>query len=134
MTDPVFPVILNVDADGTMMSTSSGALGRGDPAFFFLRQNFHTTWEKTGERDIMTRQLLFMQNPDGTLLFIVRTTGEWTFDEDFEGFSVQFEASLFLPEQLMGPDRNEPNPNSEEAPFLGPFPSVVSTGKRLHVE
>ena len=51
-----------------------------------------------------------------------------------EEFSVQFNASLFDPTQLMAPDLTEPNPNSEEAPALGPFPSVASTGKRLHVE
>ena len=134
VTEPVFPIILNISADGTMLSTSSAALGRGDPEFFFLRQNFHTTWERTGLREVTSRHMLFMHYADGTLAFIVRTTGVWNFDEEFEEFSVQFEASLFDPTQLMGEDLREPNPNSEEAPAYGVYPSFVSTGKRLHVQ
>lgn len=134
VTEPVFPILLTIDANGTMLSTSSAALGRGDPEFFFLRQNFHTTWERTGWRELTTRHMLFMHNADGTLLFIVRTTGVWNFDNDFEEFTVQFEASLFDPTQLMGEDLRQPNPNSDEAPVAGTYPSLVSSGKRLHVE
>ena len=90
--------------------------------------------ERTGWRELTTRHLLFMHNADGTLALIVRTTGLWNFDDDLEEFTVQFEASLFDPTQLMGPDLTEPNPNSDEAPLLGPYPSVESTGKRLHAQ
>jgi len=135
-TEPVFPLIVNINADGTMVSTSSAALGRDNPDLFRLRQNIHTTWERTGQRELTTRHLMFMHDPAGPLEIIIRTTGVWNFDDDFEEFSVQFEASLFLPTQLMGEDLRQPNPNHDDPndPPLGVYPSVESTGKRLHVE
>ena len=39
-TEPVFPILLTINADGTMLSTSSAALGRGEPEIYSLRQNF----------------------------------------------------------------------------------------------
>ena len=133
-TEPVFPMILTINAEHTMVSTSSAALGRDDHDLFRLRQNIHTTWERTGQRELTTRHLMFMHDPAGPLEIIIRTTGVWNFDHDFEEFSVQFDASLFTPDQLMGEDLRQPNPNYEGAPYAGPYPSFVSTGKRLHVE
>lgn len=134
VTEPPAPMIVTIDAGGTMVSTSSAALGRGAPELFLLRQNIHTTWKKTGRRELTTRHLLFLHNPDGSLLWIVRTIGVWRFDEDLDSFNGEFTAEIFLPEQLAGPELRGPmTPNTTEPPAIGVFPGGTFQGKRLEV-
>ena len=133
-TEPAWAILLTIDAEGTFVTTSSAALGRGDPEVYMLRQNYHGTWERTGWREITSRHILFLHDAAGNLVYMVRTTGVWTFDHDFEEFNVEFLASAFLWQTLMGEDYRDPNPNTEADPLGPPQPSVPSWGKRLHVE
>jgi hypothetical protein len=120
--------ITTQNADGTAVTAAGNAfLGLGDPGIA-LQSTFHQTWKRTGCRQLTFGHLVYGYRPtDGTLLFIVRATGQAEYDSDFEESNGVLTVEFFWPEQLLDPL----DPNTEEEPFLSV--DATFTGRRLHV-
>jgi hypothetical protein len=114
--------------DGTGMTTSSRALGAGDPLSNGLSTTHHLQWEEAGPRAIRWRILHFGHDADGNLVYISRTHGMTEFDEEFESWNETFQVEVFEPHALLEPM----NPNDPDAE-----PSATGEGtckaKRLHI-
>ena len=120
--------ITTQNADGTAVTSAGNAfLGLGDPGVA-IQNVFHQTWKRSGPRQLTFRHLLYAYLPtDGTLVFIVRATGQAEYDSDFEYSTGVLTAEFFWPEQLLDPL----DPNTEEDPYLSI--EATFTGRRLHV-
>jgi hypothetical protein len=115
--------------DGTGVTTSSRAMGAGDPERHGLSTTHHILWEESGTRAIRWRILHFGHDTDGSLRYLSRTHGVMEFDQDFESWSGTFQVEVLEPRDLLEPlDPNDPEVE----------PSATTEGackgKRLHVQ
>jgi hypothetical protein len=102
--------ITTYHADGTGMTTSSRALGAGDPNRYGLSTTHHMVWEQTGARTIRWRILHFGHEADGSIRYLSRTHGLMEFDQEFESCTGSFEIEVFEPEDLVEPlSPNDPD-------------------------
>jgi hypothetical protein len=115
-------------ADGTGMTTSSRALGAGDPLKNGLSTTHHMQWEEAGPRAIRWRILHFGHDADGNLKYISRTHGMTEFDEEFESWNDTFQIEVFEPRALLVP----PNPNNPDAEPSGTGEGTCKA-RRLHI-
>jgi hypothetical protein len=109
--------ITTYHSDGTGVTTSSRALGAGDPEKHGLGTTHHILWEEAGERSIRWRVLHFGHHADGSLRYLSRTHGLMEFDESFDSCSGTFQVEVFEPRDLLDPlDPNDPDAKPLAAP------------------
>jgi hypothetical protein len=120
--------ITTLHRDGTAFTTSSRALGAGDPERHGLSSTQHIEWEGTGPRSIRWRLLHFGHEVDGSLRYLSRTHGRMEFDEVFRHGTVSVQVEVHEPEALLDP--LDPNNTTAEPIFTVSGSCEI---RRLHI-